>query len=97
MTAIRKRCQNRSLSALFEAHQASLYTALCGLKAIFFRKYFILSLLSLLCAKICRELFGTSETDGDEDGFDHSEDAENGRIFQHREIKYSLTGYSRGN
>lgn len=26
------------------------------------------------------ELFGTSETDGDEDGFDHSEDAENGNV-----------------
>jgi ubiquitin-like 1-activating enzyme E1 B len=37
-----------------------------------------------------RELFGVSETDGDEDGFDHSEDSENGNsclyIFRNEDI-----------
>jgi ubiquitin-like 1-activating enzyme E1 B len=49
------------------------------------------------CTKFGSELFGTSETDGDEDGFDHSEDAENGTFRQQREMKYLLTSSSGGN
>lgn len=49
------------------------------------------------CAKFSSELFGTSETDGDEDGFDHSEDAENGMFHQHLGMKYLLISFSGGN
>lgn len=49
------------------------------------------------CAKFGSELFGTSETDGDEDGFDHSEDAENGKCHQHHGMKYLLNSSSGGN
>jgi hypothetical protein len=49
-----------------------------------------------VCANFGSELFGTSETDGDEDGFDHSEDAENGRSIQHHEINHLLTSFSGG-